>query len=74
MGEATAVNGRRVPEAVKNRRWLREQLNPYFFIAMKDEANALAILERELGTLRDNRRLILADRAKSLIQIGRAHV
>jgi len=42
-------------------------MNPYFFITMKDEANALAILERELGTLRNNRRLILADRDKALV-------
>ncbi len=50
-----------------NRRWLREQMNPYYFISMKDESLANAILERELGTLRENRRLILADRDKALI-------
>jgi glutamate dehydrogenase len=50
-----------------NRRWLREQLNPYFFIAMRDEPEALATLERELGSLSHNRRLLLADRDKSLI-------
>ncbi|RNC67728.1 MAG: amino acid dehydrogenase [Desulfuromonadales bacterium] len=54
-------------ERAENRRWLREQMNPYFFIAMKDEPEALAILARELGTLRLNRRLILADRDKALI-------
>ena len=54
-------------EQAENHRWLKEQMNPYFFIAMKDEAEALELLERELGTLRGNRRLILADRSKSLI-------
>lgn len=51
-----------------NRCWLREQMNPYFFITMKDEPEAMALLEREMGTLRQNRRLILADREKILIQ------
>lgn len=50
-----------------NRRWLKAQMNPYFFIAMRDQPAALAILERELGTLRFNRRLILADRPDTLI-------
>jgi glutamate dehydrogenase len=53
---------------MENRHWLMEQMNPYFFIAMKDEAEALALLEREMGTLRHNRRLVLADRDKSFIQ------
>jgi glutamate dehydrogenase len=34
---------------------------------MRDEPEALTILERELGTLHSNRRLILADRTKTLI-------
>ncbi|MSM40545.1 MAG: amino acid dehydrogenase [Geobacter sp.] len=54
-------------EQAANRRWLREQMNPYFFVSMKDEQSALSILERELASLRINQRLILADREKSLI-------
>ncbi len=50
-----------------NRHWLRTQMNPYFFVAMRDEFQALAILERELATLQLNRRLILADRPEALI-------
>ena len=50
-----------------NRRWLRGAMNPFFFVAMGDEPDALAMLERELGALRKNRRIILADREKSLI-------
>ncbi len=50
-----------------NRRWLRAEMNPYFFTALGDEPEALAILERELDTLRFNRHIILADREKSLI-------
>jgi len=52
----------------ENRSWLMEQMNPYFFVAMNDEPEAMALLEREMGTLRNNRRLVLADRDKSLIQ------
>ncbi|GAM08754.1 glutamate dehydrogenase 2 [Geobacter sp. OR-1] len=51
-----------------NRAWLKAEMNPYFFVSMKDEPEALVILERELGTLCRNRRLILADRDKILIQ------
>ncbi len=47
--------------------WLRQSMKPYFFDAMRDEPGALAILGRELGTLRENSQLILADRPKSLI-------
>ncbi len=50
-----------------NRSWLRKEMNPYFFISMRDEPEALDILERQLNTLRHNRRLLLADRDKSLI-------
>lgn len=64
----TAVQGK-VPssEYRENRRWLRERMNPYFFVSMKDEPEALALLERELGVLRHSRRMILADREKTLI-------
>ena len=50
-----------------NRQWLQAQMNPYFFVAMRDEPEALAILERELATLQHNRRLILADRPNALV-------
>jgi glutamate dehydrogenase len=55
----------------ENRRWLKEQMNPYFFTTMQNEREALELLARELGSLRHNRRLILADRGKSLILAGR---
>lgn len=51
----------------RNRRWLREQMNPYFFLNMKDEPGALEFLERELGALEHSSRLILAEREKTLI-------
>jgi len=54
-------------EVAQNRKWLREQITPHFFVAMQDEPQALQLLERELCTLRDNRQLILADREKMLI-------
>ncbi len=50
-----------------NRRWLREAMAPYVFAAMQDEPDAIAILERGLGTLRTNQNLILADRPNALI-------
>ncbi|WP_026843215.1 NAD-glutamate dehydrogenase domain-containing protein [Citrifermentans bremense] len=54
-------------ELAANRKWLKESISPYFFSAMRDEPEALRVLELGLGTLRHNRRLILADRDKSLI-------
>lgn len=47
--------------------WLEAQMPPGFFEGMADEPEALAILRRELGTLRHNRHLVLADRPKALI-------
>jgi glutamate dehydrogenase len=65
---STAVSAKQMSaEIAANRKWLREQLNPYFFTAMNDEPQALELLERELGSLHKNRRLILADRTKTLI-------
>ena len=49
------------------RKWLYEQMSPYFFQGMSDEPEALAMLERELDALRTNRRLILADRGRRQI-------
>ena len=63
----TKESGKTGSELAINRRWLHEQMNPYYFVSMKDEPLANSILERELGTLSENRRLILADREKSLI-------
>ena len=67
MSSTTAGKGSAPAELAENRKWLREQLTPYFFTAMQDEPEALALLERELSTLHKNRRLILADREKTLI-------
>ncbi|HZV80530.1 MAG TPA: amino acid dehydrogenase, partial [Geobacteraceae bacterium] len=65
--EKTGRSSRGVGGLTPNRSWLKEQMNPYYFISMKDEPLANAILERELGTLGENGRLILADREKALI-------
>lgn len=59
------ING---DQYISNSQWLKEQLNPYFFVAMKDEPEAIEVLTRDLGVLQRNRRIILADRDKSLIQ------
>jgi len=64
-GASTKV---KLNDQLENRGWLMEQMNPYFFVAMGDEPEAIALLEREMGSMRHNRRLVLADREKSLIQ------
>lgn len=51
----------------RNEAWLQARMSPYFFQAMADELEAMQTLARELGTLRCNRRLILADRDNRLI-------
>ena len=67
--DTTGLNATPAPrtDRAANRRWLRAEMNPYFFTALGDEPEALAILERELDTLRFNRHIVLADREKSLI-------
>jgi glutamate dehydrogenase len=60
-----AGNGRGQVES--NLNWLQASMHPYFFVAMNDEPGALATLARELGSLGQNRRLILADREKTQI-------
>jgi glutamate dehydrogenase len=67
MGGTTAGKRSASVERAENRKWLREQINPYFFTAMRDEPEALVLLEQGLATLHTNRRLILADRYKTLI-------
>jgi len=58
---------RRASTLSVNRQWLRESMNPYYFISMQDEPKANAMLERELHSLHDCRRLVLADREKALV-------
>jgi len=55
----------------ENRTWLRSAMAPYFFDAMRDEPDAMAMLERELGTLGRNDRIILADRPRAIITATR---
>lgn len=47
--------------------WLHKNMHPYFFITMKNEAEAVAMLAYGLQGMVENRRMILADRAKTLI-------
>jgi glutamate dehydrogenase len=72
------INGRMVKEikalsddcrtrVEQNLTWLQASMHPYFFVAMNDEPGALAMLARELGSLGENRRLILVDREKTQI-------
>lgn len=65
--EIKALSGDSLGRIEQNLSWLQSSLHPYFFVAMNDEPKALATLARELGTLGENRRLILADREKTQI-------
>ena len=58
-------------QTVDGTAWLEQGMPAGFFVAMRDEGEALAILGRELGTLRHNRHLVLADRPKALIMAAR---
>ncbi len=53
--------------AEKNAIWIQEHMSSYFFQAMADEEDALALLAREMGCLQHNRHLILADQEKQLV-------
>lgn len=52
--------------------WLKDSMTASFFEAMAGEPDAIAILEREVDTLRTNQRLILADRPDTLILATRS--
>jgi glutamate dehydrogenase len=47
--------------------WLETSMPPGFFASMRDEPEAVAILSRELQTLKHNQHLVLADRPGALI-------
>ncbi len=67
LKEITALTGESRLPVEQNLNWLQSSMHPYFFVAMNDEPRALATLARELGTLGENRRLILVDREKAQI-------
>lgn len=50
-----------------NLEWLRAQMQPYFFITMKKEVEAIANLASGLSWLKNNRRRILAETDRKLI-------
>ena len=47
--------------------WLQQHMSPYFFQAMSDEEDAVALLAREMASLKLNQRVILVDREKLLV-------
>jgi glutamate dehydrogenase len=53
--------------AEENAAWLQRHMSPYFFQVMADEEEALTLLAREMGRLRNNRHLILTDQEKRLV-------
>ena len=53
--------------SLKNAQWLQQNMSPYFFQAMADEPEVLTSLARDMSGLRQNQRVILADREKLLV-------
>jgi glutamate dehydrogenase len=53
--------------ARENLEWLTANMPPIFFETMRGEPGALAMLCRELESLKDNRNVLLADREKAII-------
>jgi len=53
--------------AEENAAWLQQHMSSYFFQAMADEEDALALLAREMGRLQQNRHLILTDQDDRLL-------
>jgi len=53
--------------AKTNFAWLRENMHPYFFITMRQEPEAIAVLATVLDSLKTNKHRILADTDKKLI-------
>ncbi|MDA8428052.1 MAG: NAD-glutamate dehydrogenase [Geobacteraceae bacterium] len=51
----------------ENALWLQQHMSPFFFQAMADEEDAVALLARDMVSLRRNQRIIMVDRAKLLI-------
>jgi glutamate dehydrogenase len=52
---------------IENARWLQQHMSPFFFQAMSDEEDALALLVREMASLQRNQRVILVDRVQLLV-------
>lgn len=50
-----------------NLEWLQGQMDPYFTITMQEEVEAIVTLAAGLQGLKQNQRLLLADREKTLI-------
>ncbi|MBN2791656.1 MAG: amino acid dehydrogenase, partial [Desulfuromonadales bacterium] len=53
-----------------NLSWLQANMNPYFFLTMKDHPEVIDQLVAGLDTLGLNRHLLLADRFDLLIRVG----
>ncbi len=53
--------------AEENALWLEQQMSPYFFQAMADDEEAVTLLAREMGRLRNNYHLVLTDQEKRLV-------
>ncbi len=66
--EIKQILDERCLQGEKNFDWLQVNLNPYFFITMAGEHDALANLVSGLHTVAHNRRLVVADQKHQLIQ------
>jgi len=54
----------------KNLAWLKANMNPYFFLTMAEQEEAIDLLLSGLDTLGLNRHLLLADREQLLVVAG----
>jgi glutamate dehydrogenase len=62
--------GEKYQQMCENLVWLKENMHPYFFVSMQNEKEALAALAYGLSGMKNNRRMILADRENTLILAG----
>ena len=60
----------RQQRAEENLAWLKENMNPYFFLTMVEQEEAVDLLVSGLDTLGLNRHLLLADREQVLVVAG----
>src|SRR5574341_1920819 len=54
-------------QALENLAWLQEHMPPFFFVTMREEAEAVAALCLGLRRLSTDRQLVLVDREKALL-------
>jgi len=71
QGQGVLANiDKKCEQIAKSFEWLKKNMHPYFFVSMQNEEDALAMLAYGLFEMGRNRRMILADREKTLLLAG----